>query len=67
MDDITIIKPNRSEIARRRENVRRADAHNEIEGISRDPKTDPIFEAYIQGEIEATDMVPRLKAMLGLT
>jgi hypothetical protein len=54
------------EVARRREVVRQADANNHIEGIVRSSATNPIFEAYIQGEITVTELVPRLKAHLGI-
>jgi hypothetical protein len=71
MDDITTttITPRISaeEMARRREIVRRADAHNRIEGIIRDSASDAIFEAFIRGEIDVTEMVPRFKAHLGLS
>jgi hypothetical protein len=43
-----------------------ADAENRLEGISRVPESDEVFEAYIRGDIEVTEMVPRLKARLGL-
>jgi hypothetical protein len=55
------------EMQRRREAVRQALACNRIEGIKHDPASDPIFEAWILGEIEAGDLVPRLKAHLGLS
>jgi hypothetical protein len=55
-----------AEMERRREAVRQADADNRLEGIYRDPDSDAIFEAFIRGEIEVTDMVPLLKARLGL-
>jgi hypothetical protein len=29
-------------------------------------ETDPIFEAFVRGEIDVTEIVPRLKAQLGL-
>jgi hypothetical protein len=51
------------EMERRRERVRRGDAHNRIEGLKRGPETDAVFESYIQGEIEVTEIVPRLKAL----
>jgi hypothetical protein len=69
MDDIAI-KPgariSNAEMERRRKIVRQADADNRIEGVTRDPRTTPIFDAYIRGDIEVTEMVPRVKAMLGL-
>jgi hypothetical protein len=51
------------EIARRREHVRVADADNRIEGIFRDPESDAIFDAYRRGEIEAAEIITRLKAL----
>jgi Antitoxin VbhA len=51
-----------AEMARRREHVRRADAENRLEGLTRNPATDPMFEAYIRGEIEAIEIVQSLKA-----
>jgi hypothetical protein len=74
MDEITFFrttvqtKPRLSaeEMTRRREAVSRADAHNRIEGIYRDPETDAIFEAFVRGDIEAAEIIPRLKAQLGL-
>jgi hypothetical protein len=52
-------------MARRRKHVRRADAENRLEGIARNPATDPVFEAYIRGEIGATEIIPRLRAQRG--
>jgi hypothetical protein len=51
------------EMERRREHVRQADASNRIEGIYRRPETDVVFEAYIRGDIEVTEISPRLKAL----
>ncbi|MEI9985785.1 MAG: hypothetical protein WDN69_22940 [Aliidongia sp.] len=48
---------------RRREALRQADASNRIEGVFRKPETDPIFEAFIRGEIEVEEIHPRLKAL----
>lgn len=56
--------PPAEEIARRREAVRQADACNRIEGIPHDPATDPIFEAWILGEIDSEEMIARIKALL---
>jgi hypothetical protein len=67
MDDIVTRKRTKisaEDSARRRATVRMADAENRIEGITRDPATDEIFNAYIRGEIDATDIVPRLRAQL---
>ena len=70
MDDLTRTlerprpKISAEEVARRQEIVRQAHANNRIEGIEHDPVTDAIFDAYVHGE--ATDMIPRRKAQLGL-
>jgi hypothetical protein len=55
-----------AEMERRRRTVRRAQAHGRLEGIRRSPDSDPVFEAFIRGEISATEIIPRLKARLGL-
>jgi len=57
------------EMERRREAVRQADANNRIEGIfpDPDPDADAIVEAFIRGEIEAAELVPRLKRHLGIS
>jgi hypothetical protein len=54
------------EMKRRQEIVRRADANNRIEDFIRTAETDAIFEAYIRGDIEVTELVPRIRAQLGL-
>jgi hypothetical protein len=69
MDDLTATATDKTtpeESARRREVLRRADARNRLEGLSRNAETDPIFEAFVRGEIDVTEIVPRLKAQLGL-
>jgi hypothetical protein len=43
--------------------VRRGDANNRIEGISSDPQANTVFAAYISGDIEVTEIVPRLKSL----
>jgi hypothetical protein len=43
--------------------VEQAYANNRIEGIFSGPETKPIFDAYVRGEIEAQDIVPRLKLL----
>jgi hypothetical protein len=70
MDDITTKRAGRSkprisaeEMAQRREALRRADAHNRIEGILPNPESEPIFEAFVRGEIEFDDILPRLNAL----
>ena len=45
------------------ERVRRADANNRIEGVSSDPNSNQVFADYIDGEIEVTEIVPRLKLL----
>jgi hypothetical protein len=45
------------------ERVRRGDANNRIEGISSDPKSNTVFAAYINGDIEVTEIVPQLKLL----
>jgi len=57
------LKISAEEMARRREALRRADAHSRIEGQFRSPKTEPIFEAFVRGEIDLDDIVPRIKAL----
>ena len=70
MDDITAAKSTKTRISAdesaRRQVLRRADAHNRIEGIYRDPASDPVFEAFVRGEIDVTEIAPRLKAQLSL-
>ncbi len=53
-------------IADRKAHLDLADAENRIDGLFRDPQTDAIFNAYLAGEMEVTDIVPRLHALLGL-
>ena len=73
MDDVALPifprqKPRLSaaEVERRRDHVRVGDSENRLEGVFRDPKTDPVFEAYIRGDIEVTDIVAQLKVLLGI-
>jgi hypothetical protein len=68
MDDLQTearLKPRISaeEMTRRREALRRADAHNRIEGVFPDPDSEPIFEAFVRGDIEFEDILPRLNAL----
>jgi hypothetical protein len=55
------------EMQRRRGHVRAAIADSRIEGMSPGAEELKLFEAYIRGEIEAGDLIPRLKAHLGLS
>jgi hypothetical protein len=61
MTDRPAITP--EEIQRRREADRQALACNRIEGIAHDPATDPIFEAWIVGEIDSDELIARIKAL----
>jgi hypothetical protein len=70
MDDITAERAPKAspriaadETARRREALRHADADSRIEGLFRSPESQPIFEAYVRGEIELEDILPRVKAL----
>ena len=62
---ITETKPKISaaEIQRRRDALRQADAHNRIEGQFPSKQSDAIFEAFINGEIERDEILPRLQAL----
>ncbi len=65
MDGVTVetkAKISDAEMARRRKIVRQADSHNRIEGIFREPETDEIVEAFVGGDIEATDLVRLFKS-----
>jgi hypothetical protein len=57
-----VTRPSEEEIARRREAFRQAKACDRIEGIEHDPATDPIFEAWILGEIDSEEAIARIKA-----
>jgi hypothetical protein len=69
MDDIVSTRPVRSkaiseaEMERRRAALRQADASSRIEGQFRSAESAPIFEAFIRGDIEMDDILPRLKAL----
>jgi hypothetical protein len=51
------------EMTRRREALRRADAHNRIEGQFPSPESEPIYEAFVRGEIELDEILPRVRAL----
>ncbi len=51
------------EMERRREALRRADADHRIEGLSRTPESEPIFAAFVRGDIELHEILPRVKAL----
>jgi len=68
MSDLAVgVKPkskiSAAEMQRRREALRNADAHNRIEGQSPSPECDAIFEAFIRGDIEQAEILPRLHAL----
>ena len=52
-----------AEMQRRRDALRRADAHNRIEGQFPSPESDAIFEAFVRGDIEQAEILPRLHAL----
>ena len=52
-----------AEIARRKKALARADAHNRIEGIFPDPASEPVFQAWVRGEIDELDIMPMLKKL----
>ena len=67
MNVISPVKPKAAisveEMERRREALRRADAHNRIEGLFPRPETTAIYEQFICGEIELHDIPPRIQAL----
>jgi len=66
MDGVVIepgAKISTAEMGRRRRALRQADASNRLEGQYRSAASEPIFEAFVRGEIEYEDILPRLKAI----
>jgi len=68
MSDLAVgVKPkskiSAAEMQRRREALRNADAHNRIEGQFPSPECDAIFEAFVRGDIEQAEILPRLHAL----
>jgi hypothetical protein len=51
------------EMERRREALRRADAHNRIEGLFPRPETTAVYDLFIRGEIELDQIRPRIEAL----
>lgn len=51
---------------RRRKDVRDAFRTNAQEGLEPNPACQPIFDAYVAGEIEYAEIRPRIRAVLGL-
>jgi hypothetical protein len=52
---------------RRRKALEYADAHNRLAGIMPDPVTEPIFAAFLRGEIELEEMQPLISSALQIT
>lgn len=52
-----------AEMQRRREALRHAKAHSRIEGQYPSPQGEAIFEAFIRGDIERDEILPRLHAL----
>lgn len=53
-----------AEKERRRRIVRRAFRSNAMEGLRPNPDCQPVFDAYIAGEIEFDELGPRIDAIL---
>jgi hypothetical protein len=51
------------EVDRRREIVDEAHHNNLMAGIERDQATDPIYEAFIRGDIDVTDLLPAIRSL----
>jgi hypothetical protein len=51
------------EVERRRKMVEEAHHNNFMAGIERDPTTDPIYEAFIRGDIDITDILPAIRSL----
>jgi hypothetical protein len=51
------------EVERRRKIVEAAHHNNLMAGIERDPTTDPIYEAFIRGDIDITDILPAIRSL----
>lgn len=54
------------EMERRRKMVRSAFRSNAMEGLRPNPACQPVFDAFIAGEIELDEMMPRVKSILGV-
>jgi hypothetical protein len=60
---VKVSKITTAEMQRRQEALRRADAHNRIEGQFASPECDAIFAAFVRGDIEQSEILPRLHAL----
>jgi hypothetical protein len=68
MSDLAVeVKPKTkttsAEMERRREALRHAKAHSRIEGQYPSPEGEAIFEAFVRGDIEEDEILPRLHAL----
>ncbi len=66
MDDLATrprAKISAAEMERRRNALRNADANNRLEGQFSSPASDKVFEAFVHGEIELHEVLPRIKAL----
>ena len=68
MSDLAVeVKPKSkitsTEMQRRRDALRQAKAHSRIEGQYPSPEGEAIFEAFIRGDIEQAEILPRLHAL----
>jgi hypothetical protein len=52
-----------AEMERRREALRRAYAHNRIEGLFCSAEADEIFQLFVRGEIELREVGSRIDAL----
>ena len=52
-----------AEVERRRKAVRYASAHNRIEGQFLDVESAAVFDAYVRGEIDESEIEQRLHAL----
>ena len=55
-------KISHEEMERRRKSIRAGVRSNAIEGARHSPEIEPILEAYVAGEINASEMMPLIKA-----
>ncbi|MCL2714130.1 MAG: antitoxin VbhA family protein [Alphaproteobacteria bacterium] len=66
MNVATRITPSRitaEEMERRRKMVQSAVHSNAMEGARHCPDVDPIFDAFINGDIEVTEILPLIKKL----
>ncbi|MGA1834201.1 hypothetical protein [Rhizobium wenxiniae] len=63
---IDATKITREEQDRRAKLVRDAFRSNAQEGLTPNPECQPVFDAFIAGEIELSEMMPKVKSILGI-